>query len=123
MKNVILPSLVVLLIVAVVVILGSTGSKKTTPQNSTSVSSYDENAKVMFFYSDLCSWCQKEKTVLDDLAKDGYQVKPMDVKAHPDYWEQYKIKGTPTFIAPDGNRLDGYTEKEPLKQFLDKYKQ
>ena len=118
MKNLILPSLIVLGIVGLIIFFGST-QKSTQPQT---ISPYDENAKVMFFYSESCGWCQKEKQVLDELAKDGYKVKPMDVKANPDIWTQYKISGTPTFIAPDGQRLVGYTEKEKLKEFLEKYK-
>ena len=130
MKNLIFPSFVVLGILGLIVFFSSS-SKNTTPTSSpastsptssTQLSAYDENAKVMFFYSDLCSWCQKEKTVLEELAKEGYKVKPMDVKANPALWAQYNISGTPTFIAPDGQKLVGYQEKEKLKEFLDKYK-
>jgi|GEM_PF-564975 len=82
----------------------------------------DENASVMFFYSDLCGWCNKEKLVLADLAKDGYRVKPMDVKAHVDYWQTFQISGTPTFIAKNGQKHTGYMEKADLKKFLDENK-
>lgn len=121
MKNLILPSLVILAIVAAVVIFGTTGSKK-AEQSAPAPAYFNQNAKVMFFYQDSCSWCQKEESILEDLAKDGYRVKPMDVKARPDLWNQYNITGTPTFIAPDGTHLNGYTEKAQLKEFLDKYK-
>ncbi|MCL5795774.1 MAG: thioredoxin family protein [Patescibacteria group bacterium] len=92
---------------------------------ATAVSSplyFDDNATIMFFYSDYCSWCQKEKTVLEDLAKDGYRVKPMDVKAHPDYWDKYQITGTPAFIAKNGNKKIGYMDKDALKTWLDQNK-
>lgn len=83
---------------------------------------YSDDAKVMEFYSDYCSWCQKEKQVLAELAPSGYKVKSMNVGTNTDLWKQYNIEGTPTFIAPDGTRLVGYQDKEALKAFLDKYK-
>ena len=82
---------------------------------------FDNNASVMFFYRDGCSWCTKERDILMGLARDGYNVKPMHLDAHPEYVKQYNIQVTPTFIGPDGKRLDGFQEKEELKAFLDKY--
>lgn len=128
MKRIIVPSLFVIAVVALL-LWGGTASQKNKNSNTnsnnssqSSASYYDENAKVMFFYSDLCSWCNKEKEVLGELAKDGYKVKPMDVKAHPDYWQTYAIEGTPTLIAPDGQKAIGFQDKDKLKAFLDKYK-
>lgn len=83
---------------------------------------FSQDAKVMLFYSEYCSWCIKEKEVLKELSKDGYKVKPMDVGKNQSYWTDYQINGTPTFIAPDGTRAVGYQDKEKLKAFLDKYK-
>jgi protein-disulfide isomerase len=96
-------------------------------QSSSSSSSenapyYSKDAKVMEFYSDYCAWCIKEKDILADLAKDGYKVKPMNVGEHQNYWKDYGISGTPTFVASDGTKLVGYLEKDKLKAFLDKYK-
>lgn len=133
MKNIIIPIVFVAIIIGGIVVLSGTqrsknkdtstsGSSSTTAQTD-KPAYFDDNAKVMFFYSDLCSWCNKEKTeVLAEIVKEGYKVKPMDVKAHPDYWETYKIEGTPAFIAPDGERLTGFQDKDKLKAFLDKYK-
>jgi len=130
MNKIILPSLFVLIIVGLLIWGGTTVQKnKNSNTNSANTNQeasapyFDENAKVMFFYSDLCSWCNKEKEeVLTPLAKEGYRVKLMDVKAHPDYFKQYNIEGTPTLIAPDGTKITGYKEKDELKAFLDKYK-
>lgn len=80
---------------------------------------FDENATIMFFYSDGCGWCTKEKAVLSTLAVDGYKVKPMDVGKNPDLWKTYNVKGTPTFIAANGQRQEGYMEKDALKAWLD----
>lgn len=83
---------------------------------------FSEDAKVMFFYSDFCHWCQQEKEVLAELGKEGYKVKPMNVGEKPELGQQYNISGTPTFVAENGERLVGYKEKEPLKTWLDQHK-
>lgn len=83
---------------------------------------FGSNAKVMFFYRDGCIWCEKEKTVLELLAKDGYTVKPMHLDVHPEFWNQYGIQATPTFIGPDGKKVIGYLEYMPMRALLDSYK-
>ncbi|MBM2820440.1 MAG: hypothetical protein HW405_200 [Candidatus Berkelbacteria bacterium] len=84
---------------------------------------FAEDAKVMYFYSDFCHWCQKEKDeVLPGLGKDGYRVKSMNVGQNPDLGKQYNISGTPTFVASNGDRLVGFQETAALKTFLDQHK-
>lgn len=84
---------------------------------------FSDSAKVMYFYSDSCYWCQKEKDeVLTPLGEVGYTVKPMNVGVNPDLAKQYNITGTPTFIAEGGERVEGFQTKEQLKPLLDKYK-
>jgi len=94
---------------------------------------FDVSAKVMYFYQPTCHYCLLESPILQKLAVDGYRVKPMDAAANPDFWAKlangqdnpksiYKIQGTPAFIGPDGNRLDGYQKEADLKAFLDKYR-
>lgn len=101
------------------------------PQTAESVnlenqSYYDDNANVMEFYQDSCSWCIKEQTVLAELGGQGYRVKSMNIGPnHPDnqgWWEQYNISGTPTFLAKNGDRLEGYQTADKLKAFLDTHK-
>ncbi|HLB95942.1 MAG TPA: thioredoxin fold domain-containing protein [Patescibacteria group bacterium] len=83
---------------------------------------FAEDAKVSYFYSEYCHWCQKEKEVLAELAKEGYRVKPMNLGEKPDLAQGFNVTGTPTFIAENGERLVGYQTKEPLKAWLDKHK-
>lgn len=97
-------------------------STPTPTENQTSEKYFDENAKVMYFYSEYCHWCKEEKKVLVELAEQGYRVKPMDVQKYPEYWQKYSISGTPTFLAPDGTKKVGYQYKEILQKFLDQYK-
>jgi len=93
-----------------------------TPQSTGDVNYFDDNAKVMLFYSDYCGWCVKQKDVLSELGAEGYKVKSMDVGKNQGLWQEYQISGTPTFIAPDGTKLVGFQQKDALKAFLDKYK-
>jgi len=83
---------------------------------------FKDDAKVMYFYSDNCHWCEKEKEVLEDLAKEGFAVKPMDIGENPALAQPFNVSGTPTFIAENGERLVGYQTTEALKPFLEKYK-
>lgn len=83
---------------------------------------FDDNATIMFFYSDGCGWCSKEKMVLAELAADGYKVKPMDVGKDVSLWKTYNISGTPTLIDKNGQRSEGYLEKDALKAWLDAHK-
>ncbi len=87
--------------------------------NTQTASYFDDNAKVMYFYSAGCHYCVQQKAALESLASLGYKVKSMDVGAHPDYWEKYNIEGTPTFVAENGTKLVGLQTKEKLQQFLD----
>ena len=83
---------------------------------------FAEDAKVKYFYSDSCSWCIKQKVILQKLGDEGYKVKPMNVGEDANLWKQYNIEGTPTFIADNGERLTGYQEYDQLKAWLDKNK-
>lgn len=82
---------------------------------------FDDASPVMYFYSDGCGACRLQKQLLEEIADEGYRVKPMDVGEHPEYWGQYNVRGTPTFIAENGEMLVGYTQKDELKQFLDEH--
>jgi protein-disulfide isomerase len=56
---------------------------------------------------------------LQELGKEGYRVKPMDVAKDENLWQKYNIQGTPTFIAANGDTLVGFREKPELKNWLD----
>ncbi len=97
------------------------------PQNTTTIGDnepyFDQNAIVMYFYSPNCSHCQDEKSVLTDLSKQGYRVKPMNILDHPDYAKQYNIEGTPTFISQkDQARVVGFQKEDTLKLWLEQHK-
>lgn len=100
----------------------ATNSTQTTPEPRTE-QYFNETASVMYFWSEECGYCQKQKIVLQELYNETeLQVKSMDVGENPDYWQEYSISGTPTFISKTGEKLVGYQEKENLKNFLEKNK-
>jgi hypothetical protein len=87
---------------------------------------FSDSAQVMYFYQDTCTWCIKEKDVLNQLGAQGYRVKPMNIGSnHPEnqsFWKDYNISGTPTFVANNKDHLDGYQNIDTLKAFLDQHK-
>lgn len=106
----------------------STQEQTQNSQNLTNNTKYSENyysdkATVMFFYSDGCSWCEKEKEVLEGIGNDGYQVKPMNIKDSVARDEFYELgfTGTPSFYSTKTKEKQvGFLDKEELKKFLDK---
>lgn len=118
-------------VIAAIVALGIWGFKsntnKTASEETKIVAAYfDDNAAVMYFYQDTCSWCIKQKDVLAKLGSEGYKVKSMNIGSnypdHQSWWKEYNISGTPTFVAKNGDRLEGYQTADKLKAFLDSHK-
>jgi len=100
----------------------SSSVKEVAGENIAEAEFFSDEASVMYFYSDFCHWCQKEKDeVLTELGKEGYQVKPMNVGEKPELGKEFNITGTPTFVAANGDRLVGFQEVEALKTFLDQH--
>ncbi|MFH1106271.1 MAG: thioredoxin family protein [Candidatus Micrarchaeota archaeon] len=79
---------------------------------------FDDASPVMYFHSANCHFCQEQKPILQELAAQGYRVKSMDVGIHPEYWKQYSIEGTPTFLAANGDSKVGLTERTELEAWL-----
>ena len=102
----------------------SSSSNQAVAGTQTDSSEYfSDDAKVMYFYSDFCHWCQKEKDeVFPEIGKLGYKVKPMNVGEKPDLGQQYNITGTPTFVAANGERLVGFQTLDQLKPWLNQHK-
>ncbi len=82
---------------------------------------FSSAARVMYFYSESCGWCQQETAILYELASECYKVKPMNVTQHPEYIADYGITGVPTFIG-NGTKYVGFRDKNSLRSLLDQYK-
>jgi thiol-disulfide isomerase/thioredoxin len=94
------------------------GGGQSGPVVTAPASFSDGESPVMYFYSDDCAHCRKQETVLAELSREGLWVRFMDVKANPEYEKKYGISALPAFLAPDGERLTGYTEKDKLRKWL-----
>ena len=81
----------------------------------------DDASPVMYFYQDSCSHCIAMKPILNELAAEGYRVKMMDVARNTNLWQTYKIEGTPTWVAANGERIVGEQSKEALRQWFDSH--
>ena len=107
-------------------VAASTDSGETIPTADNLIKSdepyFSADAKVMEFYQPSCGWCIKESPILVDLSKQGYRVKPMNPAADQSLWQKYNVSGTPTFLAANGDRLNGYVPEDQLKTFLDNHK-
>jgi len=102
--------------------LESSQNQEVAGEQASSIDYFADDAKVMYFYSDFCHWCQEEKKVLEELGKEGYKVKSMDVGEKPEFGQQYNISGTPTFVAENGERLVGFQTIGQLKPWLEQHK-
>lgn len=113
-----------ILVVAVAIILAFPWKEKESGKVAgvETASYFDHNAKVKYYYSPYCSWCKEEEKVLEVLAKEGYRVKPQNVDDSPQLGIDAKVESTPTFIAENGERLEGYQVEEKLRDFLEKHK-
>ena len=97
-------------------------NNKTTKINSGETKAYfDDASPVMYFWSPLCTWCQKEEIILNIMAKDGYRLKNMNVYEDNSLYEKYSIDGTPTFMVENGEKLIGYQDEVTLRDWLDKH--
>lgn len=95
------------------------GPAKPVKSGAAYSTAFAEEASVMYFYSDACHFCLQQKPILDELAAEGYRVKPMDVLNNPGLGRRYNVSGTPTFVAENGDRLVGLQKKDELRAFLD----
>jgi thiol-disulfide isomerase/thioredoxin len=74
--------------------------------------------KILYFYSDTCGYCIKQKPILEELEKEGVVFEYMNVGENINYYKDYGIEGTPSFIFKEiDNKLVGLQTKEALKEY------
>jgi len=97
---------------------GQVAGQSTNSDNAVKIS------EPLFFYSDTCPHCQKMKPIVEELQKEGCQIKWVDASAsqNQELNNQYQITGVPAFIRPDGEKLIGEQDKATLANFLKDYK-
>ncbi len=99
--------------------LSSSPAITPTDTPATSIPTPEQQTSVMYFYSDSCSWCQKQSPIIAQLEQEGYSFTMMDVVANSNYWQDYNVSGTPTLVSSTGMRLEGYQEYNSLKTWID----
>lgn len=100
--------------------LAGENSTEATVVSASTKAYFDDASPVMYFWSPLCSWCQKEELILSAIEKDGFRVKSMNVYEDKTLYDKFSIEGTPTFIAKNGERLVGYQDEVTLRTWLEK---
>ncbi|NUN11632.1 thioredoxin family protein [Candidatus Micrarchaeota archaeon] len=108
-------TLAIILLLTIVAVLGASFM---LTSNAGKPSFADDASPVMYFYSEACHFCQQQKPILESLASEGFRVKLMDMGSNPALGQQFGVTGTPTFVAEDGAKKIGLTQKEELKAWL-----
>lgn len=124
MKKYLLAFFVVLVIIfgAILLAFFSTPEEKTSNKNQNNNSEIPaDSSEILYFYSETCHWCQKQKPIVEELEKEGVKFKWVNLDEDRESGTQYQITGTPTFIIGD-KRLEGFREKEVLKNFWEENK-
>jgi len=64
-------------------------------------------AVLLNFHAQWCGPCHKVKPAVDQLIRDGFPVKRIDIDEEPDLQRRYRVEGVPAFIVVDraGNEL------------------
>lgn len=118
MKKIILPIFIVLIIIFGTIVAFLATPEKEYENNNNIISSSE---KILYFYSDTCSYCIKQKPIIEELTEEGVDFEYMDVGKNQNYWNDYKIEGTPSFIFKD-IKLSGYQSKDKLKSLWEENK-
>lgn len=80
---------------------------------------------VIYFSANWCTPCQRMKPVAEQLQREGFDIRPVDVDARPDLKIAYRVVRVPTFVyvaeTPTGNyelgRLSGLQADPTLRRF------
>lgn len=81
-------------------------------------------SQFVYFYQEDCVHCKKVSPIVIPMAKDlNIDLRIIDLKKHPDGWDRFKIKGTPTLVyfnsEKEVDRLVGEQEKETFKNWFE----
>ncbi len=113
----------IITLIVLIIIFGTIIAFMSAPEEKKESKVSIPQDKILYFYSDACSYCIKQKPILEELETEGVKFEYMDVAANPEYYTEYQVSGIPTFIFKEiNNKRVGYQEKEVLKKFWEENK-
>ncbi len=79
-------------------------------------------AVLLNFHAEWCGPCQKVRPAVEQLIRDGYPIKRIDIDEEPDLPRRYRVEGVPAFIVVDRGgrelgRLSGPRSASDLARF------
>lgn len=85
------------------------------------------NRPVMLdFTATWCGPCRQTKPAVEQLIRQGFPIKPVDIDQHPEMAEKYEVTGVPTFIVIDpstGRELSRTSGAQPADALASLYNQ
>lgn len=117
MKKFVLP-----IFIGLIIVFGTIIAFLATPNQKEEKSNIITNSeKILYFYSDTCTYCIKQKPILKELEKEGVQFQYMDTGENPGYFATYDLGGTPSFIF-NNEKLTGYQSKDTIRNLWEENK-
>ncbi len=79
---------------------------------------------ILDFTATWCGPCQQMKPAVEDLARKGYPIKPVDIDRYPELAQRYNVTGVPTFIVvePNGRELGRISGARPANDLASLYR-
>jgi thiol-disulfide isomerase/thioredoxin len=76
------------------------------------------------FHAEWCGPCRKARPAVEQLIRDGYAIKTIDIDQEPALAQRYNVKAVPTFIVVDrsGRELDRTAGLQSAAQLAQFYK-
>jgi thiol-disulfide isomerase/thioredoxin len=74
------------------------------------------------FHAEWCGPCQKVRNAVQQLTRQGYPIRSIDIDHDPELARRYQVKGVPTFVVIDGDgqeldRTSGFQPATELARF------
>jgi thiol-disulfide isomerase/thioredoxin len=81
-------------------------------------------AVLLNFHAEWCGPCHKARPAVEQLIRDGYPVKRIDIDEEPDLQRRYRVEGVPAFIVVDrdGRELGRISGPQSAKELARFYK-
>ena len=84
-------------------------------------------SQLLCFGAKWCQPCREMDPIIEQLVRDGYPLRRIDVDQHPDLAQRYKVQAVPAFVLIDANggivdRINQATTQQMLVSMLAHYR-